>query len=53
MYHFDGSIMTREEIIENLDDFGIKRNWGESVGDYPGEVIDLENGKYWVDDDFF
>ena len=55
MYHFDGSIMTKEEIIENLDDFGddfhIDVVWEEFVHDHYDGVIDLENGKYWVSDD--
>tara|TARA_R110002051_G_scaffold322978_1_gene415200 strand:- start:1162 stop:1602 length:441 start_codon:yes stop_codon:yes gene_type:complete len=47
LYYFDGSIMTKEEIIEELDDFG-DSDWEQFISDHFSEVIDLDDDKYWV-----
>ena len=49
LHYFGGSIMTKAEIIEDLDDFG-DCDFEEYVEDQ-FEIIDLQNGKYWVSDD--
>ena len=49
LHYFGGRIMTKAEIIENLDDFG-DADFEQYVNDEQGCIIDLENGKYWVCD---
>ena len=51
LHYFGGSIMTKAEIIEDLDDFG-DCDFEEYVKEQSGdgyEIIDLQDGTYWVE----
>ena len=47
LYYFGGNIMTKEEIIEDIYDFG-DCDFEEYIEDEQDCIIDLQNGKYWV-----
>ena len=51
LHYFYGSIMNKEEIIENYwDDSGI--DWDDYLSTNEGDIVDLDNstGNYWVSD---
>ena len=48
LYYFGGNIMTKEEIIEDIYDFG-DYDFEQYLDDDGQDcVINLQNGKYWV-----
>ena len=47
LHYFGGNIMTKEEIIEDIYDFG-DCDFEEYIEDEQDCIIDLQNGKYWV-----
>ena len=51
LYYFGGRILTKEEHIEELDDFAIDY-WEQYVDDNFCDILDLKNGKYWISDEF-
>ena len=51
LYYFGGRILTKEEHIEELDDFAIDY-WEQYVDDNFCDIIDLKNGNFWISDEF-
>ena len=49
LHYFGGSIMSKAQVIEDLDDFG-DCDFEQYINDEQGCIIDLQNGKYWVSD---
>tara|TARA_R110002096_G_scaffold21488_1_gene69690 strand:- start:1661 stop:2107 length:447 start_codon:yes stop_codon:yes gene_type:complete len=47
LHYFGGNIMTKEEIIEDIYDFG-DCDFEEYIEDEQDCVVNLQNGKYWV-----
>ena len=52
LHYFGGRILTKEEHIEELDDFPIDySSWEMYLDDNFSDIVDLTNGKYWISDD--
>jgi hypothetical protein len=51
LHYFGGRILTKEEHIEELDDFSIDY-WEQYVDDNFCDIIDLKNGNFWISDEF-
>ena len=50
LHYFGGRILTKEEHIEELDDFAIDY-WAQYVdGKHCEDIVYLHNGKYWISD---
>ena len=51
LHYFGGRILTKEEHIEELDDFAIDySSWEEYVDDNLCDIVYLHNGNYWISD---
>ena len=49
LHYFGGRILTKEEHIEELDDFAIDY-WAQYVDDNFCDIVYIHNGKYWISD---
>ena len=51
LHYFGGRILTKEEHIEECDDFAIDY-WEQYVDDNFCDIVYLHNGNYWISDEF-